>query len=91
MNPFSDIKAYMNRPWGQLRDLKVEFWRDQSAQARMNAGFELHLHVKSMNPDWLGPESREADLQHHIRMSKLFRSLDERIDWDSKTVIPNLQ
>jgi hypothetical protein len=47
--------------------------------------------VKSMNPDWLGPESREADLQHHIRMSKLFRSLDERIDWDSKTIVPNLQ
>ncbi len=90
MNPFSDIKSFMARPWGELRNLKAEFWRDQNVEARMNAGYELHLHVKSLNPDWLGPENRAADLRHHIMISKLFRSLDERIDWDSKTVISRL-
>lgn len=64
----ADVRAYLDRDWEAAREQKRAYWRDRSKRASL-------ADLLALSEDLLvGPteQSREADLEAHIRLAALF-------------------
>jgi hypothetical protein len=73
----SDVRAYLDRDWSSVRDLKDTYWAERkrtlTPEAALRIGDELRQHVRTLRPDWPDDQQREEDLQVHARVSELLR------------------
>lgn len=74
------IREFIRRDWRAVRASKDDYWRDRIARLGpaegLRAGDELRRQVLLQNPGWPSAADRHADLQSHIRLSRLLRSAD---------------
>lgn len=71
----ADIRAYANRDWRHVQELKDRYWieRKQSltpAEA-LDLGDDLRQWALSVRPDWPSPQERREDLAHHTDLANL--------------------
>ncbi|MBX3191887.1 MAG: hypothetical protein KF819_33155 [Labilithrix sp.] len=70
----SDLRAYLDRPWG---DLAVETERHRAKTYREDPEWTwrtaaaLREAVTAANPGWPTPADRDADLAHHLHLRSL--------------------
>jgi hypothetical protein len=73
----ADIRAYVERDWDAVRDLKDRYWaeakRALTPDEALAVGDQLRQHVRMLRPDWPDAEQRRADLAVHARVSALLR------------------
>jgi hypothetical protein len=73
----ADIRAYVDRDWSSVRDLKERYWAERKrtltpAEA-LGVGDQLRQYVLTIRPDWPDDGQRAADLRVHSRVSELLR------------------
>lgn len=83
MAAFDDIQKFIGRDWDFAAKLKRQFWRGKSSAERLDAGFQLYLHAREVNPEWPSAEDRVRDLEHHKEMARLFARIDEHSSKDA--------
>jgi hypothetical protein len=75
----SDVKAYMNRDWTLVRDLKESYWAQRKQTLAPEEAFAvaegLRQHVLALRPDWPDEDAREEDHAAHRRVSECLRSV----------------
>ncbi|MEM7481612.1 MAG: hypothetical protein AAF481_10600 [Acidobacteriota bacterium] len=75
----SDLRGYANRSRSSLAEIEAAYWRSRKDRFGAGEGLriaaELREHVRTVRPDWPTPEDRLADLQAHIRLGELLRSV----------------
>ncbi len=80
MNP-SQVKAYLDRDWPLVRDLKHRYWADRkgrlSAEEALGIAENLRLLARALRPDWPDDRQREADLRTHLQVSECLRRVPE--------------
>jgi hypothetical protein len=73
----ADIRAYVERNWNAVRDLKDRYWaeakRALTPDEALAVGDQLRQHVRTLRPDWPDAGQRRADLAVHARVSALLR------------------
>jgi hypothetical protein len=73
----ADIRAYMQRDWGLVRELKDRYWAERkrtlTPDEALSIADQLRQHAQTLRPDWPDPQEREADLQVHARVSESLR------------------
>ena len=62
--------------WKRFAALKEAAWLSAKKRLGRAAGLrqaeELRRYAQKLHPDWPGEAQRRRDLDHHIRLSKLF-------------------
>ena len=75
-----DLAAFVDRDWGRVRASKEAYWaqttRERGPLQGLRAGAALWEHARSGDPSWPDERTRQADLEHHIRMCALLRRLE---------------
>ena len=73
----SDIRAYVDRDWSSVRDLKERYWAERkqtlTPEEALHVGDQLRRFVRTVRPGWPDDQQREADLKDHFRVSELLR------------------
>lgn len=73
----ADIRAYAERDWNAVRDLKERYWaeakKDLTPEQALAIGDDLRRHVQTLRPDWPDAEQHRADLAVHAHVSTLLR------------------
>ncbi len=76
MSP-TQVKAYLDRDWSLVRDLKHRYWADRkrgiSAEGALEIADGLRRQARVLRPDWPDDRQREADLRTHIHVSECLR------------------
>lgn len=75
------IRAFASRPWAEIEHLKRRYWAesDLTPAELLALADELRRHALSVRPDWPDYTERQADLDTHIRITRLFlQTADER-------------
>lgn len=74
------IREFMGRAWGETRRAKDLYWAERIARLGPLEGLriadELRRQMLQQNPEWPGPELRDADLASHVRVAELLRRAD---------------
>jgi len=74
-----DVVAFLTRPWRELRTGKERHWatlrRRKGAAAALEAAHALRLHMQEIRRSWPSALERRADLQEHVRLSRLLRRI----------------
>ena len=75
------IRDYVQRDWSQLEKLKAAGWLAKRARQTpadaLRTVDELRRWVRMIRPDFPTPMDRREDLESHMRLSRLFRKLDQ--------------
>ena len=80
----ADIRAFADRDWRAVEDLKERYWaargRQLSPAEALRLGDELRQRAQAVRPDWPSEEDRREDLAHHARLAALFRRVHAAAD-----------
>ena len=68
-----DVRRFAERDWKRLAVEKAGWWAGRSTEERLQAAEALREHVLRIHPDWPTPAERQADLDAHVRLSRLLR------------------
>jgi len=73
----ADIKAFIERDWELLEQMKAKFWSESEERktpaARIRMGEQLYRYARSVRPDWPSQDERDADLAVHTRVAEALR------------------
>ena len=73
----SDVKAFLERDWARVRELKARYWAERKHELPPEEVFAvaegLRQQVLALRPGWPDQSEREADLQVHTRVSGCLR------------------
>ena len=73
----AQIKAWVNRDWEMVEQMKTRRWLDLKTGIAPSAVFrlaqELRDYTCNLRPDWPSPAERQADLAEHIRLSGILK------------------
>jgi len=71
----ADIRAYANRDWRRIQELKDETWielkRRLTPAEVLDLGDDLRRWALTVHPDWPTEEQRREDLAHHTHLANL--------------------
>lgn len=72
-----DIRAYVDRDWEAIGELKERFWLEQQRRAgvagALQVADELRRHVVALQTGWPTPEEREEDMAVHVRVAAVLQ------------------
>jgi hypothetical protein len=78
MDP-ANLRAYVQRDWQRLQDHEARAWLHIKAThgvtAAILAAESLRLAARELDPGWPSEADRQADLETHIRVSRMLRSV----------------
>jgi hypothetical protein len=70
-----DIDAFVCRDWASARDAKNQYWAERIGRLGAREGLriaeELRRQACRQYPNWPDAESREQDLDAHVRLAAL--------------------
>jgi hypothetical protein len=73
----AEIRDYMRRDWGLVRELKDRYWAERkqtlSPDEALLIADQLRQHARTLRPEWPDAKDREADLEIHTRVSESLR------------------
>ncbi|MCP4549225.1 MAG: hypothetical protein GY835_22455 [bacterium] len=79
----SDLRAYTERDWSLVRELKQRYWAERkrtlTPDATLRIADDLRRHVLALRPDWPDEREREADLKVHARVSECLRRVPSSV------------
>jgi hypothetical protein len=74
-----DLIDFARRDRSWVPASRARFWRERKKRAGLGEGprvaEELRVHFKALHPDWPGEALRAADLETHVRVGKMLRSV----------------
>lgn len=70
------IREYAARPWASVSERSATYDATLSVTARLACAEHLANHIRAHSPGYA--EARQADLEHHLRMSQLFALIHAR-------------
>jgi hypothetical protein len=74
------IREFMSRDWHAVRERKDRHWADRiealGAPEGLRIADELRRHVVGLQSGWPSDADRQADLDTHVRVSRLLRRAD---------------
>jgi hypothetical protein len=69
----ADLKAFAERDWAAVADLKVAYWanlkKTSGSGLAIRVGDELRRHAIALRPQWPTREDRRKDLASHARVA----------------------
>jgi hypothetical protein len=74
----SDLRAFAERDWAAVADLKVAYWANLNTSAPGLAtavGDELRRHAIALRPKWPTAQDRREDLATHTRVAAALKSV----------------
>ena len=77
----SNIQAYLQRDWKALETVAEQSWKERivihgNAEG-LRVADELWQQARLFHPSWPDPETRQKDLEHHVRLSRIFRRIQQ--------------
>lgn len=74
-----DLVAFAERDWSAGEASAAAARRERKERLGLDDAFRLadalRRHVQSLHPDWPTPEDRAADLEMHVRVGEMLRSV----------------
>jgi hypothetical protein len=75
----ADLKAFAERDWAAVADLKVAYWANLKTTSgpglAIQVGDDLRRHAIALHPRWPTDEDRREDLATHARVAAALRSV----------------
>lgn len=75
----TDVKAFLERDWASLERLKSDFWKGQKKRLTPTEVFlianQLRETARLLHPGWPTEGDRQEDLETHIRVAAVLRSV----------------
>jgi len=74
----SDLRAFAERDWAAVADLKVAYWANLKTSGpglAIQVGDELRRHAIALHPRWPTAEDRREDLATHARVAAALNSV----------------
>lgn len=75
----TDAKAFLEHDWECLERLKSAFWKEQKKRLTPTEVFlignQLRETARLLHPGWPTEEDRQEDLETHIRVATVLRSV----------------
>jgi len=75
----ADLKAFAERDWAAVADLKVSYWANLKKTSgpglAIQVGDELRRHAIALHPQWPTDEDRREDLATHARVAAALKSV----------------
>ena len=76
MNP-AEIKAYVDRDWHLIRELKDRYWATRKGALRPEEALRiadtLRQQVRILRPSWPSERERESDRESHTHVAECLR------------------
>jgi hypothetical protein len=75
----ADLKAFAERDWAAVADLKVAYWANLKTTTgpglAIEVGDELRRHAIALRAKWPTAEDRREDLATHARVTAALKSV----------------
>ena len=73
-----DLRAYANRDWGAVAELKAQFWAERKSRMSVTEALDLSDALRrqaiAWKPTWPSEADRREDLDTHARVSAALRN-----------------